>query len=88
MNSSLKEKKRVASQLQPSVRIGRSGLTSAVIDEIRAQLKKKEAVKVKILGAGRTEVKKIASELAERCPAELVDTRGNTVVLWKIGKTD
>ncbi len=85
MNTSLKEKKRAASKLQPTVRIGRSGLTGAVVDEVRAQLKKKELVKIKILGAGRIEVKAIASELAERCSAELVDTRGNTVVLWKEG---
>ena len=88
MDRSLKDKRRVAAKLQPTVRIGRSGLTSAVVEEVKAQLKNKEAVKIKILGTGREETKRLASEIVDRCVAELVDVRGNTVTLWrkKVGK--
>ncbi|MCK5309119.1 MAG: YhbY family RNA-binding protein [Thermoplasmata archaeon] len=83
MDKTLKEKKKVAVNLDATIRMGKSGVTQALIDEIKAQIKKKDAVKVKLLGTRREETKAIASELAERCNAELIDVRGNTVVLWK-----
>ena len=83
MDKTLKEKKKVAVNLDATIRMGKSGVTQALIDEIKAQIKKKDAVKVKLLGTKREETKAIASELAERCNAELIDVRGNTVVLWK-----
>jgi RNA-binding protein len=67
------------------VRVGRSGLTTAVIDEIKGQLKKKPVVKVKLLATTREETKHMSDELAKRCDAELVDVRGNTVTLWRKG---
>ncbi len=83
MEKSLKEKKKVAALLDATVRMGKSGVTQALVDEIAAQLKKKDAVKIKLLGTRREETKEISSMLAERCNAELIDVRGNTVVLWK-----
>ena len=84
MDKALKEKRKVASTLQPTVRMGRSGLTAALIEEIKAQLKKRDAVKIKLLGTDRNETKRISEELAQRCSAELIDVRGNTVTLWKM----
>ena len=81
MDRELKDKRRAASKLQPTVRIGRSGLTQAVVHEVVAQLKRKDAVKVKMLATSREETRCAAAEIAERCSAELVDVRGNTVTL-------
>jgi RNA-binding protein len=83
LDKALKEKRKVASHLQPTVRVGRSGITTGIIEEIKGQLKNRDAVKVKLLGADRGEIKHMASELADRCGAELVDVRGNTVTLWR-----
>ena len=83
MDKALKEKRKVAGTLQPTVRMGRNGLTAALVDEIKVQLKKKDAVKVKLLGTDRNETKRLSTELAERCSAEVIDVRGNTVTLWK-----
>ena len=83
MDKTMKEKKKVAVNLDATIRMGKSGVTQALIDEIKDQIKRKESVKVKLLGTKRDETKQIASELAERCDAELIDVRGNTVVLWK-----
>lgn len=83
MDRSLKEKKRTAANLEATVRMGKSGPTQALVDEIRSQIEKRDAVKVKLLGTRREETRQIASELAERCNADLIDIRGNTVVLWK-----
>ncbi len=83
MDKTMKEKKKVAVNLDATIRMGKSGVTQALIDEIKDQIKRKDAVKVKLLGTKREETKQIAGELAERCNAELIDVRGNTVVLWK-----
>lgn len=83
MDKSLREKKSIAGKLESTVRMGKSGVTVALVEEIKAQIKKKGMVKVKLLGTRREETKQIAAELAERCNAELVDIRGNTVSLWK-----
>ncbi|MBA3046052.1 MAG: YhbY family RNA-binding protein [Candidatus Thermoplasmatota archaeon] len=83
MDKSLKDKKIIASKLEATVRMGKSGVTVALVEEIKAQIKNKGMVKVKLLGTRREETKQIAAELAERCNAELVDVRGNTVSLFK-----
>lgn len=66
------------------MRIGRSGITSGVVEEIKGQLKNRDAVKIKLLGADRGEVKEMAAQLVDRCSAELVEIRGNTFTLWRI----
>ncbi|MCK5024107.1 MAG: YhbY family RNA-binding protein [Thermoplasmata archaeon] len=83
MDKTLKEKKKVAVNLEATIRMGKSGVTQSLIDEIKDQIKRRDAVKIKLLGTKREETKIIASELAERCNANLIDVRGNTVVLWK-----
>ena len=83
MDKMLKEKRGLAAKLEATVRMGKSGVTAALIEEIKSQIKKKGMVKVKLLGTRREETKQIAAELAERCNAELVEVRGNTVSLWK-----
>ena len=83
MDKTMREKKKVAVNLDATIRMGKSGVTQSLIDEIKDQIKRREAVKIKLLGTRKEETKTIASELAERCDAELIDVRGNTVVLWK-----
>jgi RNA-binding protein len=84
LDKELKGRRKIASNLAPTVRMGRSGLTEALIEEVKVQLKKKDAVKIKLLGTDRNETKRISIDLAERCSAEIVDVRGNTVTLWRI----
>ena len=79
-----KELKSQAHKLQPTVRIGKSGLTEQVIEEIKAQMSKRNLIKIKVLGSDKAEVKQIASDLTSLTGnAEIVDVRGNTIVLWK-----
>ncbi len=86
MDKTLRDKRSTASKLEATVRMGKSGVTVALVEEIKAQIKKKGMVKVKLLGTRREETKQIAGELAERCNADLVDVRGNAVSLWKKGE--
>ena len=85
-NASLQEQaKQLVRQLQPLVRIGKSGLTEGIISEITKQLKKHKLVKIKMLrpflaGHDRHEA---GALLAAACHAELLQVVGNVVVLWK-----
>ena len=66
-----------------SIQIGKNGITDNLIAEIKEQLKKKKALKVKILKAARTEKnrKEIAVEIAERTRSRLLQLRGNVFIL-------
>ena len=80
-----KELKQKAKSLEPSVRIGKSGLTESIINEIKIQLEKKNLVKVKFLKAfiqGRDK-KELAMELAEKTGSTLIDKVGFVAVLCK-----
>ncbi len=80
--ASLQEQART---LPPIVRIGKSGITSGVVDEIKKHLQKTRVVKVKLLRACLEEHTRydIASQLSAACNAEVIQVVGNTVVLLK-----
>ena len=68
-----------------TVRIGKRGISSGVIRELRTVLKKRGIVKVKLLknfressGMNRWEVAKL---LSEKLKAKIVEVRGFTVLL-------
>jgi len=63
--------------LRPTVWIGKQGVTSVMIDEIRRQLKSRKVVKVRWLR--NTEVDPV--KVAEVAGAVLVEVRGRTLVL-------
>ncbi|RLI88147.1 MAG: RNA-binding protein [Candidatus Altiarchaeales archaeon] len=71
-------------QSTPQIQIGKSGITEPLIAEIKAQLKKRKILKVRILKSARTaDRKEIAQEVAERAKADLLVVRGNTFTLSK-----
>lgn len=70
---------------QVSVRIGRNGLTEAIIEEMVDQLEKRRLVKVKAnrgVAEGSGERKELFSTLAELTKSHLVFQRGNVAVYW------
>ena len=72
-------------EFQPSIRVGKSGITETLISEIDAQLQKRSLVKIKI-NRGLFERKDIAnvwSQLAEETNSIVVLARGNVGVLWR-----
>jgi RNA-binding protein len=80
----LRIRRRLSSE-KPAIWIGKSGATREVIEEVSRQLEEREMVKIKILrSALKNEVaKSIASEVADRTAATLIDVRGHTVLLHK-----
>ena len=69
---------------QPSVRIGKTGVTENIIDEIIGQMKKRKLVKIKInKGIYEREDRALVwQHLAESTSSVLVLARGNVGVLW------
>ena len=70
---------------QPSVRIGKSGLTDLLVDEINSQLDKNSIVKIKINKGlfEKKDIKAVWQFLSEETNSTIVLARGNVGVLWR-----
>lgn len=66
------------------VRIGKNGLTEGVINEIKRRLKENKVIKVKI-GMEVDDRRAFAREAAEKVGAKLIEVRGYTFILAKLG---
>jgi len=77
--------KREFSMEKATVRIGKGGVTQQLLEEIDRRLEKNEIVKVKILKSALVErkAKEIASKVAEKTEASLVEVRGHTFILYR-----
>lgn len=69
-------------QLEPALRIGKSGITDTVVDHIKKLFKKSKVIKIKFLASAVEGNKKaLARELAERTNSKVVQQVGFVVVL-------
>ena len=75
--------KALAHELSPVVRIGRSGLTPAVVNETRKSLVAHELIKVRIEIADSASRRELAEELATATEAELAGTIGKLAILYR-----
>ena len=77
--------KSVLSTENPTVHVGKDGVTVQIIQEVAKQLNAREMIKVKILKTAlhEEETKTIAEKIAEQTESELVDVRGHTFLLFK-----
>ena len=74
------------SALIVSVRVGRNGLTTAIIEELIDQLNNRTLVKIKAnkgIVENTTERSNLFSEVAKLTESTLVFHRGNVAVFWK-----
>ena len=71
-------------EFQPSVRIGKTGITANIVDEIRTQLAKRKLVKIKINKGiyDRGNRSEVWEYLAQETSSLVVLARGNVGVLW------
>ena len=77
--------KRTLSEESPTILIGKGGVSEEVLKEVEKQLEKRKMVKVKLLGTALKggETKQIATRIAERTEASLVEVRGHTFMLYR-----
>ncbi|HLD18693.1 MAG TPA: YhbY family RNA-binding protein [Candidatus Nanoarchaeia archaeon] len=71
--------------LKPSVWIGKRGLADTQIKEIKAQLDKKNLIKIKVLknALGNQKIKEMSAQIADAANAEIVSQTGLIIVLRK-----
>src|SRR3989304_5473835 len=77
---------RARSQTQEAdLRLGKSGITQGMVNEVKLQLRKKEIIKVKLLKSSlETDDRKSAAlSLAQQAGAELVGLTGFIATLYK-----
>lgn len=75
--------KGLAHPLSPVVRVGKGGVSAAVIGEARKSLASHELIKVRIETDDSAERKTFAAELATACEAELVGSIGKIAILYR-----
>lgn len=69
------------STIDPTVHVGKEGLTEGIVTEVKTQIKRHKLIKVRVLPAADMDKDAVAAELAQRSGAAIVDTRGFTVLL-------
>jgi RNA-binding protein len=85
-------KRAEAQALAVTLHVGKNGVTDATIEELRAQLRKKKLVKVRLLRAALGEegeegkesktMEAQAARLAQGSQGVLIELRGHTAVFW------
>ena len=78
--------KGLAQLIEPSVYIGKNGLTDNVKKEIEVNFEARELVKVKIQEGCELVPKEVANELAEEMGAEFVQAIGRKFTLYRESK--
>lgn len=83
MSTKLSKKELVkrGSTIDPTIHVGKEGVSDGVIEEIKAQIKRAKIVKVKMLPAAGEDIKDVAANIAERAEVKCVETRGFTILL-------
>lgn len=81
----IKELRGEAQELDAKLQVGKSGISEAFVEELLGTLKRERLVKVRLLRSARAgeDREEMAKRLAEEADAVLVETRGNTVVLYR-----
>ena len=78
--------KKMAHELDPTVYIGKSGLTENIKKEMLTGFEARELVKVKIQEGCTREPKEVANQLADELDAEFVQAIGRKFVLYRESK--
>lgn len=76
----------LAHEIEPSVFLGKSGLTQNVIDEIDINLEKREIVKVKLQEGCELTPKEVANQVGEVLGAEFIQAIGRKFTLYRESK--
>jgi len=75
----------------PTIWVGKDGLTLQLVSEIEKQLQKNKMVKIRILPAamqGENTSEKIAMKAAEQTNSALVEVRGHVFILFRKRKVE
>jgi putative YhbY family RNA-binding protein len=74
----------------PTIWVGKEGITTQLIGEIEKQLQRNKMVKVRVLPAalvGENTAQTIAAKVAEQTNSGLVEVRGHVLILFRKRKS-
>ena len=85
----MKELKRRSVESEPTVWVGKNGITDALLNQISRQLEANEMVKVKVhrTSLEDEEIVGLADKIADETASKVVDVRGRTFTIYKQRKT-
>lgn len=83
-----KDLKKKVHHLKPVVMIGANGLTDAVHVEIDKALKAHELIKIKVATDDRDVLQGMIDEICERNDAELIQTIGHMIAVYRQREAD
>lgn len=74
-----------AASLDPVMRVGKNGVTEALAEELKGQLKEMHLVKVKFLKSATdgARIKQVAQQLSQVTKSELIEIKGRTALYFK-----
>lgn len=70
-------------QKETDVRVGKEGLSEAVIKHIRTMLKKRKILKIKFLPSASADKKELASKLEQALPCKIVHKIGFVIIIQR-----
>lgn len=79
----IKKLRSSAHALKPVVMIGQNGLSESVFNEINLALDTHELIKIKIQSDDRTLRKSLSNEICSQCNAELIQSIGKIIVIFR-----
>ncbi len=82
-NAQVKKLKAHAHSLKPVVRLGQSGLTTSVLDEVELALNHHELIKVKVSASDRAEKKEMINTIAEKTQSDVIQSIGSVAVFFR-----
>ncbi|MCX8147435.1 MAG: YhbY family RNA-binding protein [Candidatus Woesearchaeota archaeon] len=88
-SKSIKQLRKEAMNISPSMHVGKKGLTSECLEEIRNQLNKKGLVKIKFLKTSmvNSNRKAIAEKIAKATDSKLISLMGFIATFFKENRT-
>ncbi|MBQ8392695.1 MAG: YhbY family RNA-binding protein [Clostridia bacterium] len=80
--------KSLASNLETIFQIGKGGISDEICFQLGNALEARELIKIKLLETCPTSLKDTATEIAEKTGAEVVQTIGTKIVLFKVSSQE
>ncbi|MCI8876965.1 MAG: ribosome assembly RNA-binding protein YhbY [Lachnospiraceae bacterium] len=77
---------KMASSISPIFQIGKSSLTSEIIEAVDAALEKRELIKISVLRNCADDPKELSEMIAERTRSQVVQVIGKKIVLFRVSK--
>lgn len=78
--------KGLANNINPSLQIGKEGLTETIMNELETHLEYRELIKISVLENSPVFVDEIVDDILESTNAEFVQKIGNKLIIYRESK--